>query len=307
MYCSAEAARQTLINKGWGDGIVGDQNGAHSHFPADGSDIADGGPVAAPDATLVFTNSVIDICIGEDTVPSLTSSQDGYFYLLYNKADDSMLGDTVWGTGNAIDFTNLSPTDTSTYYVITGNPEVLGSSCYTVRLVDELTINVVPLSNAGTIVASQTEVCIDGSSVLTVSGHVGAVTWQSASDAAFTNIINADLGSGISYTVPTSVAGTVYYRLKSGNGVCGEGYSDVIGVTVYPISVGGDLYPGRVTMDKDTTITTCSGSSAYLRLENEVGDVVRWESSTDNFVTISDAVHISNTNTFHETGLLTET
>ncbi|MFV0484112.1 MAG: BspA family leucine-rich repeat surface protein [Bacteroidales bacterium] len=43
MYCSAEAARQTLINKGWGDGITGDQNGVNSHFPADGSDIADGG------------------------------------------------------------------------------------------------------------------------------------------------------------------------------------------------------------------------------------------------------------------------
>ncbi|MHA7109003.1 hypothetical protein ACRTDU_02680, partial [Sunxiuqinia elliptica] len=144
----------------------------------------------------------------------------------------------------------------------------------------------------------------------------GAIQWQMASNTSGATPANGDYTDISGETAADYNSGTLsadtdttyyFYRAVVSNGVCDADTSTVSMVTVYQDAVGGNLYPGLTIMATDTIITTCPGSSADLRLESQLGALVRWESSTDNFIDPANTVEISNTSAIFNTGFLTET
>ena len=82
------------------------------------------------------------------------------------------------------------------------------------------------------------------------------------------------------------------------NGVCTSANSVSATVTVNPVSVGGTV---------GTSTTVCTGTnSTILTLTGQTGNVVRWESSSDNFATAGTAI-ANTTNTLTATNLTATT
>ncbi|MFV0346934.1 MAG: BspA family leucine-rich repeat surface protein, partial [Bacteroidales bacterium] len=143
------------------------------------------------------------------------------------------------------------------------------------------------------------EICIGSSATLSLSGSETDVYYQLydlATDLAVGDSIDG-AGSSINFTVsPTDT--TFYYvvarSVQDSTGACVSEPLDTIVVNISPKSVGGNI------SSSDTRI--CAGDSVDLDLNNFVGDVLRWESSSDNFV--SNIVKILHADSLYNTGSL---
>ncbi|MCX6180445.1 MAG: T9SS type A sorting domain-containing protein [Bacteroidetes bacterium] len=95
----------------------------------------------------------------------------------------------------------------------------------------------------------------------------------------------ASIGNGATFVSPVLNAGTTYYASYSDQ--CGQLSPRTAGVvTVNPATVAGIL---------NSDLTVCPGSnSGTLNLVNFVGSIKRWESSTDNFTTVTSIANTSN-------------
>ncbi len=157
-----------------------------------------------------------------------------------------------------------------------------------------VTLTVDPTSVGGS-VAGSTTVCASGNSTqLVLSGHTGTiVNWESSTDnwLTTTNIAN----TSATYTV-SNLTTTTKYRVFVKSGVCSTATSSEATITVDPISVGG-----AVNSNSDVCI---EANSTTLVLSGHVGSVIRWESSTDNWVTTTS---IANTTTTLTVTNITET
>ena len=129
------------------------------------------------------------------------------------------------------------------------------------------------------------------------SGGVAPYTytwqWSTSSSTAGSGTWN-DIGSSNSETFDysaTPLTQTTYFtrRVVDAAGTPLTAYSNVITVTVDPVSVGGSLAGGT---------TVCSGTnSTELILSDQVGSVQEWRYSTDNWSTYSTAAGGSTTYT----------
>jgi hypothetical protein len=131
-----------------------------------------------------------------------------------------------------------------------------------------------PNSDAGTASASTSTVCTGTNEVfLTLSGYVGTIQWQSSTDNITFSAITGEVAD--SYTA-TNLTETTYYRAIVTSGVCSSSTSNVITVTVSPVSVAGTA--------STTDTTVCTGTNeASITLSDAVGSI-QWQSSTNNIV-----------------------
>jgi hypothetical protein len=129
----------------------------------------------------------------------------------------------------------------------------------------------------GTLTPPQTVVCRGGNGQLALSGHNGSVIrWESSEDGfqTFTTISNTT--SSFAYF---GLNRSTCYRAVVKNGTCPEAFSSIACVTV-DTTAGG----GRVVQDA----TVCYGvNGSTLALTNYQGQILRWESSTNNFQTLT--------------------
>jgi gliding motility-associated-like protein len=182
----------------------------------------------------------------------------------------SSLNGVVWtdiaNTANTNSYSNL--TATTRYRV-----EVKSGACAAVFSPSvAITVSIPP--TGGSVAADQT-VCAGSSGTLTLSGHSGTITWQSSTNNGVT--FNNVAGN----TTPTlnfsNIATTTMYRCRLASTSCPTATSDTATITVTAATV-----PGSVS----GSTTQCSGSnSGILNLNGQSGNVLRWESSTDGFVT----------------------
>ncbi|MCX6181665.1 MAG: gliding motility-associated C-terminal domain-containing protein [Bacteroidetes bacterium] len=143
-----------------------------------------------------------------------------------------------------------------------------------------------------------TQICTNNSVILNASGTIGAIEWQESVDGTnnWTTVTGGQNANTPSYTTEV-LTQSKYFRTKAVDGTCASDVSTAALVTVFPTTVAGTLLG-------DTTI--CTGiNSGTLTLSGNVGSVVRWESSTNNFATTTTINNI--TSTLNYTNLNTTT
>ena len=144
-----------------------------------------------------------------------------------------------------------------------------------------------PVSVGGS-VAGSTNVCTGtNSTLLTLSGYTGSITkWQKSTDNWVTPV---DIANTATTYTATNLVATTKYRAVITSGVCSSANSADAAVTVDPTTVGGSLAGGT---------TVCTGTnSTLLTLSGHTGSVVKWQKSTDNWVTPVDIVNTATTYT----------
>lgn len=196
-------------------------------------------------------------------------------------------GGTLVGSGNSI---TVSPTSATTYYVR------YEGGCNTTTCAS-ITVTVNPVLNAGAIATTGETICSNTvpsttiGSTTAVSGGDGNYTyqWQYSPSSTFANNVTTVVSNTATYTPTQTLTQTTYYRRQVKDATCNTytSSSNVWTVTVNPVSVGG-------TVSGSTAV--CSGTnSTTLTLSGHTGNVVRWESSLDNFATAGTT--IANTTT----------
>ncbi|KAF9658837.1 hypothetical protein HBA12_00905 [Tenacibaculum mesophilum] len=129
------------------------------------------------------------------------------------------------------------------------------------------------------------------STTLTLSGQTGnIIRWESSTDNFTTD---TDIANTTTTLTATNLTTTTQYRAIVQSGACTEATSATATITVDPTSVEEVL----------REVPMCTGTnSTTLTLSGQTGNIIRWESSTDNFTTDTD---IANTTTLTATNLTT--
>jgi hypothetical protein len=186
------------------------------------------------------------------------------------------IGTVQWqSSSNNVTFSNIVGATNPTYNAVNlaattyYRAVVTSGSCSSVTT-SAVAVTTVAASVAGSIGGATTVCAGTNSTVLTLSGHVGTIQWQSSSDnAIFSNISGA--------TNPTynavNLGATTYYRAVVKNGVCSTATTTSVAMTVSPVSVGGSI-SGATTVCAGTNNTT-------LTLSGHTG-AIQWQSSSNN-------------------------
>lgn len=217
-----------------------------------------GGSVIGPDE---------EFCALSNTgILNLTGSLGGVVRWEASTDGFETLSSSVTTANETLSFTNLSTTTSFRAVVMNGQCEEVYSSHFTVK--------VNPASQGG--VVGDAELCKgDNSGELMLSEHAGDVIhWESSASSDFSSpIIIASTRTTLPYE---NLNETTYYRALVKNGACAEAYSAVATATVSEVK--GGVLAGSTAVCKDT-------NSGTLSLQGYAGEIVRWESSPDNFQT----------------------
>jgi hypothetical protein len=143
------------------------------------------------------------------------------------------------------------------------------------QVTNVFSVNVNPLSVAGTISATQS-ICLGSSpNNLSITGsYTGTIQWQSGPTASgpWSNVAGA---TGTIFNSFGTLTDTVYYRATFTSGVCPAAVSNVVTIFVNQNTIAGSVTPPSQTI--------CSGTSAAtLTLSGFVGTTFQWQRSTDN-------------------------
>jgi hypothetical protein len=219
-------------------------------------------------------------CTGGSGSPvGLSGSQVGISYQL--KRNGTNTDAPVNGTGSAIAFATQSTA--GTYTVQATN--TTGGCGGTLAMTGSVTVSVDPASVAGTISGNGTVCAGTNSTVLTLSGYLGAIQWQSSPDnSTFTNIVGATSNT---YTA-TNLSATTYYHAVVASGSCTPATSASVAITVTPAAVGGTISGGT---------TVCTGTNSTTLTLNGSNGSIQWQSSPDNSTYTNIAGATSNTYT----------
>ncbi|HCL05890.1 MAG TPA: hypothetical protein DHW64_07985, partial [Chitinophagaceae bacterium] len=163
--------------------------------------------------------------------------------------------------------TNLSGLSTGTYrFMWTISNTTCPSSS------NEVEVRIDPPTSAGQLSHDDT-VCTNlNSGSLSINNYTGSIIrWESSTDnGANWTVINTTQ-NGYTYS---NLTATTRFRVLVQSGVCASLYSNTVTITVNPLTVGGHIAAN------DTVCVTSNNGT--LQLTNYVGDLIRWESSTNN-------------------------
>lgn len=136
-------------------------------------------------------------------------------------------------------------------------------------------ITVTPPPSGGFLTSDATYCEGDNNDVLQLTGQFGTIVRWESSTNNFTSITTiANTGNTQTYS---NLTRTTWFRAVVGNGACPLAYSNSVMITIYPAPNGGTV---------NSSITVCAGANmGTLNLTGYAGDILQWESSTDNFFT----------------------
>lgn len=196
----------------------------------------------------------------------------------------------ISNSSNVESYLNL--TQTTQYRAIVNNP-ICGNVPSAAA-----TVTVEPMTVGGNVTGAAT-VCSGGNSgSLTLVGNVGNVLrWESADDALFTQNVST-INNPTTTQSYANLTQTKFYRAYVQSGGCMPQYSTVAEVTVLAAANGG-VVTGAATV-------CATANSGSLTLGGFNGNVVRWESSTNNFAAGS-VTNIANTTAVQAYNNLTQT
>lgn len=216
-------------------------------------------------------NASQTVCYGDQVVVQVTGRQ-GNVLSWYESNDNFVTETPILFTG---DLLLPAPIITeNTWYEV----EVQSGNCpaqRTNRVLIDLSNNPGTISSSG-----PTNACFgQGSGTLTLSGFVGnVVRWEATTgDIDFTNPALTTVLNNVTATQAyNNLERTTYFRAVVQGPGCPLAFSPGFAINVLN-------FPGSIVADLPTTV--CSGdATVQLTLTNFTGNVVRWETSTDNFV-----------------------
>ena len=217
--------------------------------------------ISAPAGVTLRDNNPV-ICNGSSIILTGNGATD------YSWSTDS----ANLGAGSTM---TVSPIVTTTYFV-TGTD---GNGC---SKTSQITIQVDPVSVAGTI-TGPTAVCINNASgQLVLEGFTGnIVKWESKAASATTwSVLNSgDIASTQNYSNLTQ---TTTFRATVKSGVCSETTVEKT-ITIDPLPIGGKLAFDIVTANNDGRIfTICQGATTGykpINLTGQSGTILAWKYS----------------------------
>lgn len=185
---------------------------------------------------------------------------------------------------NLATYTSGALTQTTWFRAIVINgtcPEA--ASSHTVVTVD-------PASAVGATTVGSSPICQSTSTTVSIASSTGTIQWQQSANG-INGWVNVTGGSGATtliYSTPNLIS-TTYYRAVVTSGVCSSINSTVVMVEVTPATVGGFVTGGA---------PICSGfTSGLLSLSDHIGNVIKWQSSTNSGTTWIDIAHAGTTYT----------
>ena len=227
---------------------------------------------ATVNASVGGTIAADSICIGNNTTLTLNGYAGNSF--IWQQSDDGINFEQVTGGSGSATATYTTPNlYVSKYYQVVVTNDICDAASSTSALV-----TVSPLSVAGTIAGTYTQVCTGtNTNTLTLSDYVGSIQWQSSNslNGTYTNLA----GQTAATLDITNLTVNTYYRAVVTSGDCSSATTDPFEVEVTPVSVSGAITGDGIV---------CSGTnSSTLVLTGYTGEL-QWQMSTDYGVTFSD-------------------
>ncbi|MCQ2369913.1 MAG: hypothetical protein MJ007_05500 [Paludibacteraceae bacterium] len=174
------------------------------------------------DPTVSLSASEESVCAGSNvTITAATTNVNTYSWIVAGwkevSKDENQAVYTTTGSGA----TTITYTGTNTC-----NVSKSGST----------TVTVIEVPTAGTVSATVTSMCLDGSSTLSTTGTSGATSyqWQKSTTSASDGFENISGATNATYTVSGLTAGSYWFRLVVKNGGNCSGTSNAVPVTVNP-------------------------------------------------------------------------
>jgi ubiquitin len=211
-----------------------------------------------------------NVCNGTNSTTLTLSGHTGTVVKWQKSTNNWSSSTDVANTTTTLTATDLSATTKYRAVVKSGLCSTANSSV--------ATVSVVPASVGGSVSGSATFCAGINSATLTLSGYTGNILkWQKSTDNWVTTV---DIENTTTSLEASNLATTTKYRAVVQNGECSAANSSVATVTVTPPSVGGSISGSG---------SVCSGTnSTTLTLLGYTGTVVKWQMSTDNWVTLAD-------------------
>ncbi|MFM7839127.1 MAG: hypothetical protein ACKO6K_06135, partial [Chitinophagaceae bacterium] len=204
------------------------------------------------------------VCTGGNTSTLTLSNYRGTIQW-QSSIDSITFFDISGSTATTITATNLN---TTTFY----RAIVTNGTCPSVSSTNAGKISVDPASVGGRVSGSTTVCATGNSTVLTLSGNVGTISWQSATMTGTFGTISGQTAS--TYTASGLTVST-RYRAVVKSGTCTSVLSDTATILVDSASVGGTVSGSK---------TVCTGTNSTTLNLNGYRGTIRWQSSTDNSV-----------------------
>ena len=230
----------------------------------------------------------INVCTGNNSGTMVLTGQVGSI-LRWEISTDNFMNviNPITNTSTTQNYSNI--TQNTQYRAVVQN----GSYPIAYSSVGQITVGTASI--AGT-VSSSTLICpSNNAGTLTLSGHQGAILrWESSTDnfSNITSISNTSITQNYN-----NLSQSTQFRAVVQNGSCTVSNSTPAILTVSS-SVGGNITGSN---------TGCYGAnSGQLTLTGNVGSIVRWESSTNNFATITTIANTSSTLNYTNLTLTTQ-
>jgi len=178
-------------------------------------------------------------------------------------ADGNPITYTASQPGGAWSTSNAGIATVNTFGHVLGNANGTVTLTYTVpgsgscvAAATTFPINVYALSVAGSVSANSTAFCAGDSVSLTLTGHTGAIQWESSTNggSSYTPIANA---TTTPYVIHNLTVSTTHYKATVQNGMCPAVVSNDVLITVHPIPDPGTL-SGADEVCEGSTITLTS-------------------------------------------------
>ena len=213
-------------------------------------------------------NSSQTICTGSS--PSTKTLSGSYVgSLQWQFSNDNITWNNISGaTSTSLTSAQMGALTSVRYYRLTATNGVCSPAISNV-----ITVNISSASIAGTISSSQT-IC-EGSfpDSLIITGNNGTIQWQSSNNSSTWTDISGANSSILTSIQMGSLVATKYYRAKVINSPCSTVYSNIVTITVNPLSNPGVLDPEVQDI--------CIGSSAQaLNNYSTNGSNFQWQSSS---------------------------
>ncbi len=204
------------------------------------------------------------MCAGSTKTLTLTGNSGSIQW-----QSSSALTGTYTNLAGATAATYTTPVNTTTQYY----KAVVTSGNCTSAATAAATVTVTAASKAGAIKGGNVRVCTGiNSTVLTLSGHVGTIKWQSSNNnVTYTDIVGAIAAS---YTA-TNLSSNTYYRAVLTSGTCSSATTDAVALmTSLP------AYAGTAV----GSATVCTGTNSTVLKVNDAIGTIQWQSSADEIV-----------------------
>ncbi|WP_153042794.1 T9SS type A sorting domain-containing protein [Rufibacter ruber] len=215
--------------------------------------------VGTPNTVFTVAPASQNICANGTAQVSLSGSQSGVYYQLYN--GNTATGAQVAGTGSAITLTSGALTANATLTVVALSANACGNT--TMDGFSAVTVSPMPLKP--TVTSSASTLCGTGNVTFTVGNLVNGVSYQLYKDGVAQNSPITYTGSNaISFTSAISAA-TTKFTVVATNGTCTPATSDEVTITSVTLATP------VIALDN---ATVCKGNSALLSVTNPANGVV---------------------------------